>query len=181
MPKAVFPRAAAKIKPPPPIAYTRPARSSTLNFQLSTVNFFPKKKSGRWGDRPLGRGGWRVLQPEASPFPPQFRCAREQQNEIQEQSGPSLSAPEAVTNSRLHLRFCSPPPCASIARQVHSSQYFPLLLIGSFWYLCTFASSSLSRSNRAFPMAFQRITIRTAKDSKAAAPERSSARPIARA
>jgi hypothetical protein len=22
--------------------------------------------SGRWGDRPLGRGGWRVLQPEAS-------------------------------------------------------------------------------------------------------------------
>ena len=43
-----------------------PARSSTLNFQLSTVNFFLKKMSGRWGDRPLGRGGWRVLQPEAS-------------------------------------------------------------------------------------------------------------------
>jgi hypothetical protein len=26
----------------------------------------PKKMSGRWGDRPLGRGGWRVLQPEVS-------------------------------------------------------------------------------------------------------------------
>jgi hypothetical protein len=26
--------------------------------------------SGRWGDRPLGRGGWRVLQPEASPVLP---------------------------------------------------------------------------------------------------------------
>jgi hypothetical protein len=26
-----------------------------------------KKMSGRWGDRPLGRGGWRVLQPEAGP------------------------------------------------------------------------------------------------------------------
>jgi hypothetical protein len=107
-----------------------------------------------------------------------FRCAREQPNEIQEQSGPSLSAPEAVTNSRLHLRFCSPPPCASIARQVHSSQYFPLLLIDSFWYLCTFATSSLSHSNRGFPIAFQRITIRTPDDSNVAAVEPSSARPI---
>src|SRR5580704_1846284 len=26
--------------------------------------------SGRWGDRPLGRGGWRVLQPEAGPSLP---------------------------------------------------------------------------------------------------------------
>jgi len=26
-----------------------------------------KKMSGRWGDRPLGRGEWRVLQPEAGP------------------------------------------------------------------------------------------------------------------
>jgi hypothetical protein len=47
---------------PTPIA----AGSLTLNFQLSTVDFFSKKMSGRWGDRPLGRGGWRVLQPEAS-------------------------------------------------------------------------------------------------------------------
>jgi hypothetical protein len=32
-------------------------------FELSTVNseLLPKKMSGRWGDRPLGRGGWRVL------------------------------------------------------------------------------------------------------------------------
>jgi len=36
-------------------------------------NLYYKKMSGRWGDRPLGRGGWRVLQPEASfvlPFVP---------------------------------------------------------------------------------------------------------------
>jgi hypothetical protein len=39
-----------------------------FSFELSTVDceLFPKKMSGRWGDRPLGRGGWRVLQPEAS-------------------------------------------------------------------------------------------------------------------
>jgi len=43
-----------------------------FNFELFTAiltaaeNSAPKKKSGRWGDRPLGRGGWRVLQPEAS-------------------------------------------------------------------------------------------------------------------
>jgi hypothetical protein len=29
--------------------------------------------SGRWGDRPLGRGGWRVLQPEASSVLPTVR------------------------------------------------------------------------------------------------------------
>jgi hypothetical protein len=36
--------------------------------------------SGRWGDRPLGRGGWRVLQPEASavlpPVPLRSRAAK---------------------------------------------------------------------------------------------------------
>jgi hypothetical protein len=30
------------------------------------MELLPKKMSGRWGDRPLGRGGWRVLQPEVS-------------------------------------------------------------------------------------------------------------------
>ena len=61
-----------------------------------------------------------------------FRCAREQQNVKQEQSGPNLFTPEAATNSRLQLRFCAPPSRASIARQVHSSQYFPLSLGDSF-------------------------------------------------
>src|SRR5580658_6528206 len=41
---------------------------STVGCDLSAD--CPKKMSGRWGDRPLGRGGWRVLQPEASPFLP---------------------------------------------------------------------------------------------------------------
>ncbi len=35
---------------------------STVHCELVHL----KKMSGRWGDRPLGRGGWRVLQPEAS-------------------------------------------------------------------------------------------------------------------
>jgi hypothetical protein len=43
-----------------------------FGFERSTVGceLVPKKMSGRWGDRPLGRGGWRVLQPEASPVLP---------------------------------------------------------------------------------------------------------------
>ena len=46
--------------------------ASTLDFELWNYSLTPrgslchKKMSGRWGDRPLGRGGWRVLQPEAS-------------------------------------------------------------------------------------------------------------------
>jgi hypothetical protein len=41
---------------------------STVGCDLSAD--CPKKMSGRWWDRPLGRGGWRVLQPEASPVLP---------------------------------------------------------------------------------------------------------------
>jgi hypothetical protein len=50
-------------------AYTLP------NFELSTVDceLHLKKMSGRWGDRPLGRGGLRVLQPEASSQLPPVR------------------------------------------------------------------------------------------------------------
>jgi hypothetical protein len=53
-----------------------PTLASTLDFELVNYslmprgNLWPKKMSGRWGDRPLGRGGWRVLQPEASPVLP---------------------------------------------------------------------------------------------------------------
>ena len=36
---------------------------SFLEFSRKT---WPKKMSGRWGERPLGRGGWRILQSEAS-------------------------------------------------------------------------------------------------------------------
>jgi hypothetical protein len=49
-----------------------PTLASTLDFKLLNYSLEPrgnlchKKMSGRWGDRPLGRGGWRVLQPEAS-------------------------------------------------------------------------------------------------------------------
>src|SRR5580693_8178467 len=53
-----------------------PTLASTLDFELLNYSLMPrgnlchKKMSGRWGDRPLGRGGWRVLQPEASPVLP---------------------------------------------------------------------------------------------------------------
>jgi hypothetical protein len=66
------------------------------------------------------------------PFFRSVRCAREQQNVIQEQSGPNLFTPEAATNSRLQLRFCAPRHFASIAQPVQSSQYFPVSLGDSF-------------------------------------------------
>jgi hypothetical protein len=47
---------------------TSPPAPSSVNVDPSDC--CPKKMSGRWGDRPLGRGGWRVLQPEASPVLP---------------------------------------------------------------------------------------------------------------
>src|SRR5579864_1892612 len=67
-------RVAAKIKPPPNCLH--PSRPRLFfYFEPSTVDSErrPKKMSGRWGDRPLGRGGWRVLQPEASPSLPQVQ------------------------------------------------------------------------------------------------------------
>ena len=46
-----------------------------------------KKMSGRWGDRPLGRGdGGYCNQKSLWAFWP-FRCAREQQDDTQEQTG----------------------------------------------------------------------------------------------
>ena len=66
-------------KSPRPVA-DNPSRL-LFYFELSTVDGeLPlKKMSGRWGDRPLGRGGWRVLQPEASsqlpPVPLRSRAA----------------------------------------------------------------------------------------------------------
>jgi hypothetical protein len=41
-----------------------------FHFECLILALLSKKMSGRWGDRPLGRGGWRVLQPEASPVLP---------------------------------------------------------------------------------------------------------------
>ena len=54
-------------------AYTHP--HLLPNFEVSTVGceLHLRKMSGRWGDRPLGRGGLRVLQPEASPSLPQVQ------------------------------------------------------------------------------------------------------------
>jgi hypothetical protein len=37
-----------------------------FNCECCSLELLRKKMSGRWGDRPLGRGGWRVLQPEVS-------------------------------------------------------------------------------------------------------------------
>jgi hypothetical protein len=81
--------------------------------------------SGRWGDRPLGRGGWRVLQPEASPVLPPVPLRLEA---AKRHTGANLLTPEAATNSRSQLPFCPHPSPPSIDRRVHSSQYFPATL-----------------------------------------------------
>jgi hypothetical protein len=46
-----------------------------------------KKMSGRWGDRPLGRGDGGYSNPKSVWFFRPFCCAREQQDDTQEQTG----------------------------------------------------------------------------------------------
>ena len=61
-----------------------------------------EKMSGRWGERPLGRGdGGYCNQKSVWAFRP-FRCAREQQDDAQEQTGHNrCRTPESPANFRL--------------------------------------------------------------------------------
>ena len=54
-------------------------------------NSLPKKLSGRWGCRPLGRGGWRVRRSEARWCRQAFRCARVQRTEQEQLSTRAVS------------------------------------------------------------------------------------------
>ena len=61
-----------------------------------------KKMSGRWGHRPLGRGDGGYSNPKSVWFFWPFCCAREQQDDTQEQTGHyRCSTPENPNNSRL--------------------------------------------------------------------------------
>ena len=62
--------------------------------------------SGRWGERPLGRGdGGYCNQKSVRAFRP-FRCPREQQDDAQEQTGYDRRiAPETPANFRLPVQF----------------------------------------------------------------------------
>jgi hypothetical protein len=86
----------------------------------------PKKMSGRWGDRPLGRGGWRVLQPEVSSQLPRVPLRSRAAERHRGKQAETFLPPEARTNSRLQLPFCPRRSLPSIGRRVHSRQYFPV-------------------------------------------------------
>jgi hypothetical protein len=61
-----------------------------------------KKMSGRWGDRPLGRGDGGYSNPKSVWFFRPCCCAREQQDDTQEQTGHyRCITPESPNNSRL--------------------------------------------------------------------------------
>jgi hypothetical protein len=61
-----------------------------------------KKMSGRWGDRPLGRGDGGYSNPKSVRFFWPFCCAREQQDDTQEQTGHyRCFTPENPNDSRL--------------------------------------------------------------------------------
>ena len=62
--------------------------------------------SGRWGERPLGRGdGGYCNQKSVRAFRP-FHCAREQQDDAQEQTGYDRRiTPENPANFRLPVQF----------------------------------------------------------------------------
>jgi len=62
--------------------------------------------SGQWGDRPLGRGDGGYSNPKSVWFFRPFSCAREQQDDTQEQTGHNRDAtPENLNDSRLLDQF----------------------------------------------------------------------------
>src|SRR6266404_5210829 len=79
--------------------------------QILVSRFLPgfiayQKMSGRWGERPLGRGdGGYCNQKLVRAFRP-FRCAREQQDDTQEQTSHNrCRTPENPANFRLLAQF----------------------------------------------------------------------------
>src|SRR6266478_3688321 len=93
-------------------------RSRTVNCGLCT-----KKMSGRWGHRPLGRGDGGNSNPKSVWFFWPFYCAREQQDDPQEHTGDDSRKPKQLPTTCL---VCSSRDSPSMARWVHSFQYFPL-------------------------------------------------------
>jgi hypothetical protein len=100
----------------------------TENCQQRTVR---KKMSGRWGDRPLGRGDGGYSNPKSVQFFRPFCCAREQQNDAQEQGGNYSRKPKPLPTTCL---VCFGLHSPSMARRVHSFQYFPPPPMSLFWY-----------------------------------------------
>ena len=76
---------------------------------MRTKNDGGKKVSGRWGDRPLGawgNGGYRGLKSVRLFVIRSLRCAREQQDDTQEQTGYNRRiTPENPANFRLLAQF----------------------------------------------------------------------------
>ena len=97
-------------------------KAPTSGSGLNTGAFFvPKKVSGRWGERPLGRGdgGYCNLK-SVGVFRP-FCCAREQQNDTQEQTGQNQrNTPEVQ-------------PTPDYSPSLRASAYSVYSAQGSFW------------------------------------------------
>jgi len=103
----------------------RLSRRSTVNAGRRS-----KKVSGRWGHRPLGRGDGGYSNPKSVWHLPS-NCAREQQDGTQEQKQSYSRKPKQLPTT---LPVCSLPNPPSIARRIHSLQYFPPPRRPLFWY-----------------------------------------------
>ena len=111
-----------------------------------TPNCQPKKVSGRWGQRPLGRGDGGYCNPKLVWFFLPFCCAREQQNDTQEQTGHCrCKTPESQTTSE----YPSSLPSASWAVDSSVGSFSPVLLsalAGSFLVPRYFSSLAVQTS-----------------------------------
>src|SRR5437667_11515788 len=86
--------------------------------------------SGRWGDRPLRRGDGGYSNPKSVWHLPS-NCAREQPDGTQEQKWSYSRKSKQLPTT---WPVCSLPNPPSIARRIHSLQYFPPLRRPLFWY-----------------------------------------------
>jgi hypothetical protein len=134
----------------PPVNSGGPQASAVL---ADDPKLGAKEMSGQWGDRPLGRGDGGYSNLKSVWFFRPFCCAREQQDDTQEQTshnrGVTPENPKPLPITRI---ACSPSDSPSIARPVHSFQYFMLSSRPPFWYgstseeaLCQRCRITLSR------------------------------------
>src|ERR1700730_5770416 len=88
---------------------------------LATRKRCPKKVSGRWGDRPLGRGDGGKRNPKLVQFFLSYRCAREPQYGTQEQ----FQLPRKPRPTPDHNAILLPTFVSVDSPLVPSSRYFP--------------------------------------------------------
>src|SRR5262249_9552390 len=90
-------------------------QTSATTWKLST-----QKMSGRWGDRPLGRGGWRVIVIRSWLGTAGRSAALASSRATQEQTCLTPETEPLPTT----VPVCVSPPLASIGRAFHSERYY---------------------------------------------------------